>query len=348
MISIEEAKKRILGLDVSQIRELTKNRLLGTDSTPFGSGHSFEPSEDLVIQLLSDPTPDADVRKAVVEGCADVYAKLLGWLASPKHEERISYWQDVSIRISRVVDVTAPVELMGHANSVLELALQNGEKMSELLGAAIRACMGYKSMSMLAMWKGIIDKYPDVAAYAFNALLDIEPGSREIEEHLEALWQKELLDGWPVDTKFLARRAARVSGNETLIYSVLLKLMNKGQPLWDKVEEKLGEQIWSKKWLEDLRELQRARYTSVREQEITSESEKSKEADIDLPYAVFSHGFAPGSFSDYYGHLFIKSHPSDIDWVDYISRILRKMNIKGRVSLSPYVKKVSKEIKNVS
>lgn len=291
MISIEDAKQRISGLNEDEIYELTRNRLLGTDSTPFASGHSFEPSEDLVIQLLSDPTPGADVRKAVLEGCADVYAKLLGWLASPKHEERISYWQDVSIRISRVVDVTAPVELMGHANSILELALQKGEKMSELLGAAVRACMGYKNKSMLAMWKGIIDKYPNVAAYAFNALLEIEPGSIEIGEYLRILGQREVVDGWPVDAAFLMRRAARVSGNESLIYSVLLKLRNEGQPIWDKVEKKLRERIWSKKWLEKLADWKPSRDLGFGEKEIRAGGKRGKKIEM-----VYLEGIGPGAY----------------------------------------------------
>jgi len=343
MISIEQARKRILGLDTRQIRELTKNRLLGVDSTPFGSGHSYEPSEDLIIQILLDSNLEESTREGVITACEDVYAKLLAWLGSSSYEENIANWQDILIRISRVVDVTAPVEVMGHANSILALALKKCDKLPEILGAAVRACMGYKDKSMLPMWEQIINQYSHVAAYAFNALLKIEPRSIKIEEYLKTLWRRQLVDGWPVDTAFLMRRAARVRNERALIYRVLLKLKNSDLSLWEKVEKELKEP-WSQQWLANIKEIlpSMGRLKKHDKAHFTMKWKRS----IPMKFWAKDYAILSGKRRRY---IFI-AETEGVDYYihDYVGRLLSRLEERGYIEFGEKEYPFLEEINNVS
>lgn len=348
MISIEEAKKSISGLGVTEIRELTTKRLLGKDVATFGSGHSSEPCEDLVIQLLRDPNPAEDIRKAIVASCEDVYAKVLEWLARPNYQNEIPYWQDIVIRICRVVDSAAPVELAGHANSIMALVLAKGYEVPQVLGAAVRACMGYKDKSMLTMWEQIIDKYPNVAAYAFNALLKIDPTSEKIEEYLKILWRRQTVDSWPVDTAFLMRRAARVRNETALIYRVLLKLKNSDLSLWKKVEKELKEP-WSQQWLEGLKGLEQSlspkASRKVFKEQIIPPIKKRRQGYFILPEVEFKHGI--GADQLYYGFVKIRSGLFHTDWVSSIDRLVQKQVSKKKIKSVDFEKE-SEEIEHGS
>jgi len=294
MISVEEARRRIENLGVDGMRELTKKRLLGVDLCSFGSAHSSEPCEDLIIQLLRDPSPEEGQRRGVVAGCADIYAKLLEWVASPDRDQTGSSWMDVAIRISRVVDVTAPIELVGHANSLLELVRAEGDKVPELLGAAVRACMGYKRDSMLPMWEGIIRTCREAAAYAFNAILKIDPGYYMIEEHLRRLWEKQVLDNWPVDTAFLMRRAARIRKQEALIGEVLSKVRE--EDWWGAVKEELGKRRWSREWLGRLPRKKEAKGREVHEIKADVKALQAKDAYAGLRIMSYFEGIVQGRY----------------------------------------------------
>lgn len=351
MISVERALNSIRGKSVEEVREFASNRILGTDIASFGSGHSTEPSEDVVIQLLGNPELDADKRKAVVEGWMDVYREVRESLDELDYVENINKWKDVVVNLCRVVDIAEPPEFKKYVKRLITELLDEESCPGELLGAAVKAYMAYaQDEKSVRFWEDEILTNKDVAAYGFNALLDIDAGHPRIKEHIFELWRLQLEENWPVNTPFLMRRAARLRDETALIYSVLQEL-KKDDSLWERIEKELN-QPWSQQWLKRLEEIEKRRQQEVlkreQEEEITTESEKSKEAYTDLSRAVFKHGFGPDSFSDYYGHLMIRSHPSNIDWVDYINRILQMMSIKGRVKLSPHVKKESEEIGYVS
>ena len=89
MISVERALNSIRGKSVEEVRKFSRNRILGTDIASFGSGHSTEPSEDVVIQLLGNPELDAEKKKAVVEGWMDVYREVRKWLDDLDYVEDI-------------------------------------------------------------------------------------------------------------------------------------------------------------------------------------------------------------------------------------------------------------------
>ena len=102
MISLERALNSIHGKSVEQVREFARNRILGTDIASFGSGHSTEPSEDVVIQLLRNPELDADKRKAIVEGWMDVYRDVFAWLLYPDYIKDIKkYFEKTSFKTGK-------------------------------------------------------------------------------------------------------------------------------------------------------------------------------------------------------------------------------------------------------
>ena len=112
---------------------------------------------------------------------------------------------------------------------------------------AVIGLMGYeKDRSEIPFWEDVLTN-KDVAAYAFNALVDIDPFLPDIPQYLRTLWQKQLLEDWPVDTAFLMRRAAREQGGMELIESVLKSL--RAPEMMDRLKKELARRAWSAEWL---------------------------------------------------------------------------------------------------
>lgn len=254
MISAERALNSIRGKSVEEVREFARNRILGTDIASFGSGHSTEPSEDVVIQLLGNPELDAEKRKAVVEGWMDVYREVREWLDDLDYVEDIKKWKDVVVNLCRVVDIAEPPEFKKYVKRLITELLDEGSCPGELLGAAVKAYMAYaQDEKSIRFWEDDILTNKDVAAYGFNALLDINARHPRIEKKLCELWRLQVEENWPVNTAFLLHRAARVRNETALIYRVLLKLKNEDYSLWEKIEKELN-QPWSQLWLAKIKE----------------------------------------------------------------------------------------------
>ncbi len=210
MITADEAYNWVCDLDADQIRALTASRILGEDTTPVGDGYLEEPSEDLVIQLLRKPDLPAEIRSAVVSGCRAVYARVLASLAAPHASDTTWDPAEVAIRLCRVVDVAAPEELVGHANAMLNLVLSVPNLESRIVTASVRASMAFgRTPDHIPLWERVLQR-KEVAAYAFNALLEIDPEADRIEEALETLREKRVHEGWNIDTEFLTQRVHRV------------------------------------------------------------------------------------------------------------------------------------------
>ena len=346
MISVERALNSIRERSLEELREFVRNRILGTDISSFGSGHSTEPSEDVVIQLLANPKLDTEKRKAVIKGWMDVYRKLREWLDDPDYVKDVEKWNDVVVNLCRVVDIAEPPECEKYVKRLITSLLDEDSCPKELLEATVKAYMAYaQDEKNIRFWEDEILTNKTLAAYGFNALLDIDEKHPRIEEHLCELWRLQVEDNWSVNTAFLLRRTARIRNEPALIYRVLLKLKNKDHSLWAKIEKKL-DQPWSQQWLEKLREFEPPRDQEIRrkEQPIITESERSKEAYVDSSYAVFKHGIAPDRLNDYNGYLHIRSSLSNTEWVDYINMMLGKMGVKVFDNLTLQVKRDSKEI----
>ncbi len=332
MISVERAWDCVRGKSVEEVREFARNRISGIDIASFGSGHSIEPSEDVVIQLLGNPELESEKRKAVVEGWMDVYREVREWLDDLDYVEDINKWKDVVVNLCRVVDIAEPPEFEKYVKRLITELLDEESCPGELLGAAVKAYMAYaQDEKSIRFWEDEILTNKDVAAYGFNALLDIDPEHTRIEKWLCELWRLQVEENWTVNTAFLLRRASRVRNETALINRVLLKVKNRDYYLWAKVEKELKEP-WSQQWLKKLDEFESQRYKEVtkREQE--------------LEMGLEDMGVGPDNL--YYGRVWLRSHPSEIDWIDYLQRDLQ-LRLDKRIKLVEFGK-ISEEIENVS
>jgi len=349
MISIERALNSIRRKSVEEVREFARNRILGTDTASFGSGHSTEPSEDVVIQLLRNPKLDAEIRKSVLEGWMDVYRDVREWLDDPDYVEQINKWRSVVVNLCRVVDIAEPPEFKKYIKRLITELLDEESCPAVLIGAAVKAYTAYaQDEKSIRFWEDEILKNKDVAAYGFNALLDIDAGHPRIEEKLCELWRLQLEKNWPVNTAFLLRRAARVRNEIALINRVLLKLKNKDHSLWEKIAKELN-QPWSQQWLERLKGLEQSlspkTSRKVFKEQITSRIKKRRYEYLSLPEVDFEHGI--GADQSYYGFVRIRSGLFHTDWVSSIHRLVEKLESKKKIKSVDFEKEFE-EISNVS
>ncbi len=350
MISVERALNSVRDKSVEEVCEFARNRILGTDIASFGSGHSIEPSEDVVIQLLRNPELDAEKRKAVVEGWMDVYREVRKWLDDLDYVEDINKWKDVVVNLCRVVDIAEPPEFKKYVKRLITELLDEESCTGELLGAAVKAYMAYaQDEKSIRFWEDEILTNKDIAAYGFNALLDIDAGHPRIEEHLYKLWRLQVEESWAVNTAFLLRRAARVRNETALIYRVLLKLKNKDYSLWERIEEEL-KQPWSQQWLEKLKGLEQPLSPKgsrkVFEEVITSQK-KLRQGYLIIPEVEFEHGI--GADQSYYGFVRIRSGLSHTDWVSSVNRLVKKLERKKKIKSVDFEKEFEEieHVKNV-
>ena len=278
MISPEQAENRIADLSEVQVREFTVRRILGKDTAPVGSRHIDEPSEDVVIQLLRKDDLPEETRRAVIAGCELVYSRLLASLAAPDHTDGRDNLAETATRLCRVVDVAEPNELRGHAHAMLNLALSATALPSGVLAAAVRAGMAFGCTPQhVPVWEQVLER-EEVAAYAFNALLAIDPRADRVVNALAYLWQKQLGEKWNVDTAFLARKAARLSGSEAIIHRALYTLhcelvaLPHGQDFQTELLDSLARRSWSQGWKEYLSAVHEGTSREVRELTASLES----------------------------------------------------------------------------
>ena len=254
----EQAIQRIVDLDADQVCQLVVRRITGDDTVPLGSRFSDEAGEDLVIWLLREQDLPKEIRLAVISGCELVYSRILAWLAAPKHANGGNDLEDVATRLCRVVDVAGPGELRNHADAMLNLACTARDLPSRVLPAAVRACMSFGSTpDHVPLWEQLLQRR-EVAAYAFNALLAINPRANRITNALAMLWRKQLCDKWNIDTAFLARRAARLRGSQKVIHDALrvvvqdLSTLPDYEQLRQAILADLDRRSWSQHWIQHL------------------------------------------------------------------------------------------------
>jgi len=249
MITTQQAFDRIRDLSEQEIRELTRNRLLGEDVAPVENSYTDEPSEDLVIQLLKNGDLPEAIRKAVTAGLMDVFLDLQKNALLHRDNTTQRDWRTVAVRFCATLDVASPPELGSVANALLDLVLGHSGLKRAFLAPAVRATMGYSQTSdRIPAWEKILNDEPSVAAYAFNVLLTIDAQSPRIEQYLKTLWEKEILEDWPVDTAFLMRRAWRKRADDSIVVNVLQWLRG-NRRAWDGVLSKLQRREWSRNWL---------------------------------------------------------------------------------------------------
>ncbi len=215
MITPKQAEERIADLSTDQVWDLTVRRIRAEDTAPVGNRHVDEPSEDLVIQLLRNDDLAEETRLAVISGCELVYSELLAWLAAPVHTDGGERIAETATRLCRVVDIAEPAELRGHADAMLNLALNVQDLPTGVLSATVRAGMAYGcTADHIPMWQQALER-PEVAAYAFNALVAIDPHADRVDAALDMLQEKQAHGGWNVNTDLLSRRVNRARQVDT-------------------------------------------------------------------------------------------------------------------------------------
>ena len=259
VISIEQAKEHVRDLTPREVRDKTVVRLMGDETIPVEGGYFDEPGEDLVIQLLRADDLDWPRRSAILKGCSQVYADLWSWLAGVENGRTDTEWAQIAVRLCRTVDIAAPRELEGLAESVLLLAVESDvtKTRPQVLKAAVRAAMAYIKAGddeQVPLWDAVLNSR-HVAAYGFNALLKINPRAHRIEQALKMLLRKQITEEWPVDTLFLMRSTARERGSEEIVARILSEAFEKRsqspeqQRFWDSLSHELVRRNWSRNWI---------------------------------------------------------------------------------------------------
>ena len=344
MISVERALNSIRGKSTEEVREFVRNRILGTDISSFGSGHSTEPSEDVVIQLLGNPELDAEKRKAVIEGWMDVYRRLREWLDDVAYVKDINKWKDAFVNLCRVVDISEPPEFKKYVKRLITELLDEESCPGELLGAAVKAYMAYaQDEKSIRFWEDEILTNKDVAAYGFNALLDIDAGHPRIEEYLCELWRLQVEENWPVNTAFLLRRAARVRNETALIYRVLLKLKNKDYSLWEKIEKEL-KQPWSQQWLDNIKDIFHPMVRSKKDYKIHFTMKEKRS----IPVKFWAKDYAIPSERRRRYIFIAETEGVDYYFHDYVGRLFLRFEEKGYIEFEEKEHPLLEEIINVS
>jgi len=261
----DQARLYIKNMTNGRIRKLTRDRILGADiySVFYGCGFGDdEPSEELIIQLLRDSELPGNVREAIMKGCGDIYAKIVDWMILGEFNDnrlrnaRAKNSSDVFIRFCWIIDIVSPPELENYARCLMATLMNQSRNVNicpGILQAAMRAYCGYTNAIDISFLKSLL-RVPNLSAYAFSALLSIDPMSSNIEKALKTLWYNQMVFDWPIDAAFLARRAARLRGSDAIIKKVLTALRKDSREKvvcnWRKLENELERREWSRAWLE--------------------------------------------------------------------------------------------------
>lgn len=243
MISEERAKAAISNLSEDGLQALVRGRLQGTSTAPIGHGYFDEPSEDFVVALLRIDTLDSDVREAVIAGCKEVYVELLRGLSqTPVADAQLV---GMLARWCRVIDVAGPDELRAETASLQAMVFGKDTLPRAARTAVVRAAITFAQRGSDAIhWTQLL-KQPDVAAYAFNALLQIQPSGWDAGDTLVEFWRRSVKDGWTIDVPFLMRRTAKAQGSDDVIRYVLRRT----HALRAEVELQLDRRDWSSAWI---------------------------------------------------------------------------------------------------
>ncbi len=329
MISVERAYDLVKGSSEEEVRELVRNRILEKETLSMGSGHSLEPSEDVVIQLLNNPQLECERRCAVLTGCIDVYRIVRERLDDPGWATTIGSFKNVILNLCRVIDMSQPGELSKQTKSLLVLLLEDSTCPPELLISVVKAYTAFgRNEKNVRFWEEEVLTNQFVSSYAFNALLDIDPLHARIEKHLCELWSLQVNEHWPVDTGFLMKRAIRLRDSKELIHTVLSELRRHGY--WQHIKENLARRPWTKKWLEDFRKTYK-RQSLITYKKDYSSAKNRERTTFSSTTAVFKHGTNEKDPSMYEGYIKIQSPLTDTSWVDLVNRLLIWSEKRGKL-----------------
>jgi len=188
------------------IYSLALDRFKGRDLRPVGDARLDEPLEDVLIKLFTESS-DPKIKTDILRACKKVYEEIYDFINnydSKKNEEI----EDMIETFGRFVGMSSPEELEQPIKDILFKALEKNIP-SDLSMYFMEAYMGFEpKLSDRKTWNYLL-KHKDFCAYAFNALLEIDPFSNEMDLHLDYLKRQKKDYGWTVDTDFLEEELKR-------------------------------------------------------------------------------------------------------------------------------------------
>ncbi len=215
-----------------------------------GSGHhSDTPPEDFVIQLLRYRGLEADKRRLIIGSCKEIYQDILDNFFDKQSE---GGYQSKLRRLTRTIDIAQPPELEEQIRELFNRVLSSGYGLEEGLGAITRAFVGYAKKSDIEFVETDVLTNPNICAYGFNLMLNVNSDPNKIEKYLKELYQREYNSDWPVDCLSLTNRASKVLKDNNLPFRVLKDLKENNLIDWEKLSSDLQGETWSRKWLEQL------------------------------------------------------------------------------------------------
>ncbi len=247
MIQKDLAKRLADGVSPFVLREAFLAAILEGVAIPPFSGLGDDPPEDVFAALLAT-SPQAqsmllpEQREALIDACTREYQKIFIFLTKL---EAVELGTDTAreaqiaafVRFCRLIDLSACEELAGFAITAFRKAVTGlkGNESAEtqekriFYGALVRAAAAFQQSEVDAkLW--MMALHHDVfSAYAFNALLGIDPYNFRIKEAYKALWVR-AIDGADLNILFLSNRLIKAqNGSKEHCFDVLRDLYSEGR-----------------------------------------------------------------------------------------------------------------------
>jgi hypothetical protein len=243
IIAAEKALNLVAHLSDEQLRASVSDAFLRRKFLPTGMRGEDQP-EDLYIALLS-----TERSTPVIEGCIDVFSALAPALFAPNPAltERES---DALYHLMALIGVAQPPALQGHTQGILQLILKH-EIPKTIRNPVVRAALGYaRTENDAKFWEPLVGQ-DLIPGYAFKALLQIDPRSPRIANHLVDLWQRKLHGGLALEVAALTADASKSRGDdENFVRNVIARVSRTTTlELRERLIVELGRYPWSKAWV---------------------------------------------------------------------------------------------------
>lgn len=234
-------------LDPERRFQLALARLEGKDTVPFDDPRLPEAPEDVLIVLLTQKDVSVSTREDILRACRHVLSHAFAHLAevatSPPLDER------TLVRVCRVIDIAEAAELRRLVLPLFDAAIRSRVGRA-VLSALARACVANTDSSDVRIWD-LAFELNDIAPYAINALMSIDPNARELDEKFIQLARRSVAGEVNVDLPMLLRRLERMRGGEGSIRNLLSRL-GQDDVLAESLRAAFARYVWSEHWLDNI------------------------------------------------------------------------------------------------
>ena len=211
------------------LQRAVAEHLLAPDPPPVGYGRGEEYPEDVVVALLEDEGLADSARQAVVDGWDEACKEVGALLYSPLDEARREELRRPFTRVFRVPALTGHPALGRRVRSALLPALGEDSLLTaRQIQQVVMAAMAYPDRVARGTWHDALRQRPEVAAYAFRMLLDLDKDRPDqIAEHFLELLRKQFVEHEDLDCGFLAASVPRALGTDKPLRKALSAFRHK-------------------------------------------------------------------------------------------------------------------------